>query len=111
LVGIYGLLAFSVQQRSGEIGIRMALGSTRMGVAMLVLGEALILLAAGLGLGLATAVGFTRLLSRFLFEIQPIDSTTYLTVPFFLLLGTVAASLIPSLRAAHIEPMNALRNE
>ena len=111
LVGVYGLLAFSVRQRTGEIGIRMALGSTRMRVAGLVLREGLVLLATGLVIGLAAALAFTRLLSKFLFEVPPIDPMTYALVPLLLLVGTVAASLIPSLRAAYTDPMNALRHE
>jgi putative ABC transport system permease protein len=111
VVGIYGLLAFSVRQRTGEIGIRMALGATRTGVVRLVLGEGLALLAAGLAIGLVAALSLTRLLSRFLYDVPPIDPLTYAIVPFLLLIGTLAASLIPSLRAASIEPMSALRHE
>ena len=78
---------------------------------MLVLREGLALWAAGLALGLAAALGFTRLLSGFLYKVPPIDPLTYTFVPVLLLMGKFAASLIPSLRAANIEPMDALRHE
>jgi predicted permease len=111
LIGVYGLLAYSVRQRTGEIGIRMALGSTRSGVVGLVLREGLALLVSGLGIGLAAALGLTRLLSGFLYGVSAIDPVTYALVPFLLLIGTLAACLVPSVRAAGIDPMDALRHE
>lgn len=111
VIGVYGLLAFSVRRRTGEIGIRMALGSTRSGVVKLVLREGLALLWAGLGIGLAASLGISRLLSGFLYGVPAIDPLTYALVPFLLLVGTLAACLVPSFRAAGIDPMNALRHE
>ena len=111
VIGVYGLLAFSVRQRTGEIGIRMALGSTRKGVLGLVLREGLMLFGAGLGIGIAASVGLTRLVSGFLYGVPAIDPVTYVMVPCLLLVGTVAACLVPGLRAAGIDPMSALRCE
>jgi predicted permease len=111
VIGVYGLTAFSVRQRTGEIGLRMALGATRSGVAKLVLREGLILLAAGLGIGLAAAAGLSRLLTGFLYQVTPIDSVTYTLVPLLLFVATIVACLVPSARAAAIDPMSALRHE
>ena len=111
VIGVYGLVAFSVRQRTGEIGIRMALGATRSGIALLVLREGLTLLAAGLAIGLAAALMLTRLLAGFLHQVPAIDPVTYTLVPLLLLVGTVMACLVPGVRAASIDPMNALRHE
>jgi putative ABC transport system permease protein len=111
LIGVYGLLAFSVRQRTGEIGIRMALGSTRTGVINLVLREGLAMLGAGLVIGLAASLGISRLVSGFLFGVPAIDPLTYALVPFVLLVGTLAACLVPSVRAVGIDPIDALRHE
>ena len=111
VIGVYGLLAFSVRQRTGEIGIRMALGSTRKDALGLVLWEGLRLFGAGLGIGIAASMGLTRLVSGFLYGVPAIDPVTYAMVPCLLLVGTVAACLVPGLRAARIDPMSALRSE
>jgi predicted permease len=111
VIGVYGLIAFSVRQRTGEIGLRMALGATRSGVVKLVLREGLTLLAAGLGIGLAAAAGLSRLLTGFLYQVSAIDPMTYMLVPLLLFVATIAACLVPSARAAGIDPMSALRHE
>jgi putative ABC transport system permease protein len=111
LVGVYGLLAYSVKQRTAEIGIRMAMGSDRMGIVNLVLREGLALLAVGLFIGTAAALAVTRLLSGFLYGVPQLDPMTYAVVPCLLLLGTLAACVVPSMRAARIEPVHALRRE
>jgi ABC-type antimicrobial peptide transport system permease subunit len=111
MIGIYGLFAFSVRQRTGEIGIRMALGSSRRGAVALILREALLLAMSGLGIGILAALAMDRLLSKFLYNVSTDDPATFLLVPLILLVGTVLACLIPSLRAAAIEPMEALRHE
>jgi predicted permease len=111
VIGVYGLIAFSVRQRTGEIGVRMALGATRCGVVALVLREALVLLAWGLAIGMAAALGLTRLLERFLYQVSAIDPVTYTLVPLLLLTATVMACVVPSVRAAAIDPMTALRHE
>jgi predicted permease len=111
MIGIYGLFAFSVRQRTGEIGIRMALGSSRRGAVALILREAISLAITGLGIGLIVAWISGRFLSGFLYNVSSTDPATFLLVPLVLLAGTVLACLIPSLRAAAIEPMEALRHE
>jgi len=111
VVGVYGLLAYSVRQRTGEIGLRMALGSTRAGIARLILREGLSLLITGLCLGMAAAIAFARLLHSFLYEVPALDPITFALVPSLLFIATLAACLIPSARAATTDPMVALRHE
>ena len=111
MIGIYGLLAYSVRQRTSEIGIRMAVGSTRGGVVGLVLREGLVFLGTGLSIGLAAALGLNRLLSGFLYGVSTMDPVTYTLVPLLLLVGTLTACLVPSVRAAGIDPMDALRHD
>jgi predicted permease len=111
VIGVYGLIAYSVQQRTGEIGIRMALGGTRSGIVMLVLQEAMWLLASGLGIGLAAALGLTRLLKGFLYQVPAVDPATYTVVFLLLIAATVTACVFPSMRAAAIDPADALRHE
>jgi predicted permease len=111
VVGVYGLLAYSVRQRTGEIGLRMALGSTRTGIASLILREGLSLLITGLCLGMAPAIAFARLLRSFLYEVPALDPITFAIVPALLFIATLAACLIPSARAATTDPMVALRHE
>jgi ABC-type antimicrobial peptide transport system permease subunit len=110
-IGVYGLMAFSVRRRTGEIGLRMALGATRSGVVKLVLREGLILLATGLSIGMVIAAGLSRLLSGFLYQVPPIDPVTFTLVPLLLFAATTTACLVPSARAASVEPMSALRHE
>lgn len=111
IVGVYGLLAYSVRQRTGEIGLRMALGSTRVGIARLVLREGMSLLLAGLSVGMVAALLFARLLRGFLYEIPALDPLTFALVPVLLIAAVLAACLIPSARAATTDPMIALRHE
>jgi ABC-type antimicrobial peptide transport system permease subunit len=108
-VGIYGVMAFVVGQRTREIGIRIALGANPRSVVRLVLGQALTLAAAGVVAGAAAAVLVTRLLSGLLFEVRATDPLTYITIA--LLLGTTAAIAAwrPARRAALVNPIRALR--
>jgi putative ABC transport system permease protein len=111
VVGIYGLLAYSVRQRTAEIGIRMALGSSRIRVARLILQEGLGLICAGSLIGLAAALFSTRLLTGFLYSVPRIDPLTFSLVPALLVFAALVAGLIPSWKASRIDPMNALRHE
>ena len=108
-VGIYGVMAFVVGQRTREIGIRIALGANPHAVVRLVLGQALALAAAGVVTGALAAVLVTRLLSGLLFEVRSTDPLTYTTIA--LLLGTTAAIAAwrPARRAASVDPISALR--
>ena len=89
IVGLYGLLAYSVRQRTGEIGLRMALGSSKTGVVRLILQEGIGLLGIGLLIGLAAALAFTRLLASFLYGVSQLDPLTFFFVPVLLLVATL----------------------
>jgi putative ABC transport system permease protein len=107
--GIAGVIAFSVNQRTQEFGIRMALGAPRVGVLAMVLREGLTLVAIGLVIGMAGALALTQLLQTLLFEVAPTDSFTFLAVSTVLLMVAVLACLLPARRAASVDPMVALR--
>jgi predicted permease len=111
MVGLYGLLAYSVKQRTSEIGLHMALGASRLRVLSLILGEALRLVVAGLIVGFAGALMLTRVLVSSLYGVHALDPVTYILVPALLLVVTLAASLVPCWKAASVEPMIALRYE
>jgi predicted permease len=108
-IGVYGVLAFHVAQRTRELGIRMALGAARGDVVRIVLGRTAVLAAAGIGMGLLLAAAVTRFLRGLLYGVSPLDPTTFIGV--VLLLGAVAlvASWLPARRAVRIAPTEALR--
>jgi putative ABC transport system permease protein len=110
-VGLYGVVSYSVSQRTREIGIRAALGAGREDVVRMVLGQGMRLTLMGLSLGFPAAFGLTRFLSSLLYEVRPVDYLTFLTVA--ILLGVIAllATLIPARRATKVDPMVALRHE
>ena len=108
-VGIYGVLSYSVTQRTREIGIRMALGAARRDVVRMVAGHALRLAAAGMVIGLALALALTRYLGSLLFEMQPADPLTFAGVCVLLTAIVLVASWIPARRAAQVDPVRALR--
>jgi putative ABC transport system permease protein len=113
-VGLYGVIACLVSQRTREIGIRMALGAQRLDIVRLVVGQGLGMALAGVGLGLAGAFAVTRLLSVILvilYGISPTDLATFAGVALVLLLTAVAACAIPARRAARVDPMVVLRYE
>jgi putative ABC transport system permease protein len=110
-IGLYGVLAFAVGQRTREIGIRLALGAPRRQVLRMVMGHAGRLAAAGVGAGLVVAASASRVLQSQLFEIAPTDGVTYLAVGATLLLVAFVASWIPARRASRIDPMTALRQD
>ena len=111
IAGLYGVLAQLVSYRRHEIGIRMALGSTRQGVAGMVLRQGAVLIGSGLGAGILLAIGAGRLVRSFLYQVQPVDLWTYLGVSLSLLAIGLVASLLPARKAASIEPMQALRED
>jgi predicted permease len=111
LVGLYGLMAFSVNRRTREVGIRMALGAPRLDVLYLILKNAAFLVGTGLVVGVASAWIATRLLNSFLFGVGDHDPLTLISICLLLLVCGLAAALFPARRAASIEPMQALRTE
>jgi predicted permease len=111
IVGIYGVISYAVSQRTREIGIRIALGAPQQSVRQMFLREGLMLTAIGVGCGLAAAAGLTRLMKALLFEVNPLDPTTYCAVSLVLAAAALLASYIPAHRATTIEPMEALRVE
>jgi predicted permease len=111
LAGIYGLLAYNVSQRTRDIGLRIALGATRSNVLRLVLRQAVLLLAIGVGIGIVAAVSANAVLRGFLYGVAPYDAATILAVSLLLLACGLFASYIPARRAASIDPMKALRWE
>ena len=108
-VGLYGVMAYTVEQRTSEIGLRMALGADRGGVVRMVLGGAFSQVGIGLALGVPSAIAAGRLMTDQLFGVKPRDQSMLALA--MLLLCSVALLWIPAVRAAAVEPMVALRNE
>ncbi|HEY1493189.1 MAG TPA: ABC transporter permease [Candidatus Solibacter sp.] len=111
MVGIYGVMAYSVTQATQEIGIRMALGAGRGDVVRMVLGYGALLMSAGIVAGVAASLGAGRLLASQLFEVKSYDPVTYALVGSVLIATALAACLIPAFRAMRVDPVIALRNE
>ena len=111
VVGVYGLMSYSVTQRTHEIGIRMALGADRGDVLKLVVREGMWLTLAGTVAGLAASFGLTRLMESMLFEVRPTDVPTFAAVCALLAMVSLAAMALPAFRAASVDPMVALRYE
>jgi len=111
VVGVYGVLSYSVRLRTREIGMRMALGAGRLQVIWLVMRQGLSLAAAGVTVGLVLSVLLTRFLRTLLFGVGPVDIPTFGAVAATLMAAAALASLIPAVRAATVQPMVALRHE
>ena len=111
VVGIYGVIAYAVTQRTREIGIRMALGAQPAGLQGMFVRQGLVLAAVGAGLGLAAAALLTRLMSSLLFKTTPLDPMTYALVSVLLIPAAALASYFPARRATAVDPVEALRTE
>jgi len=110
-IGLYGVISYSVAQRTNELGVRMALGAQKQNILGLVIGQGTILAAIGIVIGLAAGVLATRVISTLLFGVTAYDLLTFSATAVLILLVALAASAIPALRAIHVDPVIALRYE
>jgi ABC-type antimicrobial peptide transport system permease subunit len=111
MIGLYGLISFTVLQRTREIGIRMALGAKPRDVLTLVLGQGIGATLIGIALGIVAGIALTRTMASLLFGVKPTDAFTFASVAVLLLLVAITASYIPARRAMRTDPLAALRHE
>jgi ABC-type antimicrobial peptide transport system permease subunit len=111
LVGVYGVMSYAVSARRHELAVRAALGAGRADLARLVLGEAGLVVAIGVGLGVAAALPLMRITASLLFGIAPADPATFATSALLLSGAALAAAWVPALRAARADPTTALRDD
>jgi putative ABC transport system permease protein len=111
LVGVYGVLAYSVGRRTAEIGLRIALGATPRRVLTLIVGQGMRPILIGIGIGLAGAVGLSHFVTSLLFDVKPVDPLTYGAVALLVTLAALLSCYVPALRALRIDPVAALRQE
>ncbi len=109
MAGVYGVMAYAVSRRTAEIGVRMAMGAASIDILRLVMGQGLRLALAGIAMGAALAYGLAQLLRGMLFAVAPADPFVFIGVPLALIATAAAATAIPALRAARVDPMQALR--
>jgi putative ABC transport system permease protein len=109
VIGIYGVLSYSVTQRRQELGIRLALGAERGNILGLVVRQGLVLAGAGIAVGLVAALLLTRLMSSLLYKVGALDLTTFALTPLAFLVIALLASYLPALRATEVNPVEALR--
>jgi ABC-type antimicrobial peptide transport system permease subunit len=110
-VGLFGVIAYAVRQRTREIGIRMALGARRSSILRLVVGRGLVLIGLGIAIGVAAAAALTRTVAGLLYNVAPTDPVTFAAVVGLLVAVAFAASWLPARRAAEIDPTQSLRAE
>ena len=111
LIGLYGLIAYSVAQRTSEIGVRMALGAQRKDILRMIVGQGIKLVLIGVAVGLAGALALSQLLKQFLYGVVPDDPVTFIGVAVILTVVAAVACWIPAVRAMRVDPIVALRYE
>ena len=111
MVGIFGVLTYSVEQRAREFGVRIALGATSASILRLVLGSAALTIAIGAAVGLAAAAAVAQTISMFLFGVPPLDPVTFGSVAVLLTLTALVATAAPAWRATRVDPVVAFRSE
>ena len=110
-VGVAGVLAFSVSQRTNELGIRVALGAQRESILYMILREGAVMAAIGLVVGGIAAIPLSQLIAGLLFDVKPVDPVTIVFAAFLLVAVALAAALVPARRATTVDPMIALRGQ
>jgi len=110
-VGIYGVISYSVSQRTHEIGVRVAVGAHSTDILKLIVGQAMLLTLLGITIGLGASVALTRLLESLLFDVSTTDPLTFVVISSVLSAVALAACFVPALRATRVDPMIALRYE
>jgi putative ABC transport system permease protein len=110
LIGIYGVLSYTVSQRVPEIGVRIALGAQRNEILRGTIGDGLRLAVPGVLIGIATAVGVSRLVRAVLFDVSPTDPVSYVVLTGCVLVVAVVACYLPARRASRVDPLSAIRN-
>ena len=110
-VGIYGIVAYSVTERTHEIGVRVALGAQRRDMIAMVIGQGMAMVATGTAIGVAAAAALARLMSTLLFGVSAVDPATFIAIPSLLLVVALAACYLPARRATRVDPLQTLRSE
>src|SRR5205085_3440047 len=110
VIGIYGVMSFTVSLRTREIGVRMALGADRLGVVRMVVSRGMALIGVGLAFGAAAAMGLTRIMSTLLYGVSSTDPLTFVAAAVMLAVAAFMACLVPAARASRVDPAVALRN-
>jgi putative ABC transport system permease protein len=111
VIGIYGVVSYSVSQRTQEIGVRMALGATQRDVLRLVIGQVAVLICAGVAVGVAASLALGSVMQTLLYEVSPRDPMTMTSIAALLAGVAIVASAVPARRATRVDPLVALRAE
>jgi putative ABC transport system permease protein len=110
-VGIYGIVAYSVTERTHEIGVRVALGAQRRDVMAMVVGQGMAMTLVGTAIGVAASAALARLMSSLLFGVSAVDPATFVAIPLLLIAVALAACYVPARRAMRVDPLQTLRAE